>query len=159
MSELVSVDIQDNIQILRLNRPDANALSQAMYAALADAIQNAENDSNIRCNLITGTEEALPLADLVDFAAGPAGEFEASPVDVCLAWPQPTNPSWPPSPALPSVSAPPCCCTVTWCLPATTPLSRCPLPTWAYARGRLQPAAASLAGPGTGRRTADARWC
>ncbi|MFL1404538.1 enoyl-CoA hydratase [Marinobacter sp. M1N3S26] len=82
MSEHISVDIQDKIQVLRLNRPDRkNALSQAMYAALADAIQNAENDSNIRCTLITGNEECFTAGnDLSDFAAGPVGEFESSPV-------------------------------------------------------------------------------
>ena len=82
MSEHVTVDIQDQVQVLRLNRPERkNALSQAMYAALADAIQNAENDSNIRCTLITGTEECFTAGnDLSDFAAGPVGEFETSPV-------------------------------------------------------------------------------
>lgn len=82
MSEHISIDIQDAVQVLRLNRPDRkNALSQAMYAALADAIQSAENDSNIRCTLITGTEQCFTAGnDLADFAAGPAGEFETSPV-------------------------------------------------------------------------------
>lgn len=82
MNEHVSVDIQDQVQILRLNRLDRkNALSQAMYAALADAIQNAESDSNIRCTLITGNEECFTAGnDLSDFAAGPVGEFESSPV-------------------------------------------------------------------------------
>ncbi|GGY70734.1 enoyl-CoA hydratase [Marinobacter zhanjiangensis] len=82
MSEHVSVDIQDQVQILRLNRPERkNALSQAMYSTLADAVRNAENDNNIRCTLITGNEECFTAGnDLSDFAAGPVGEFESSPV-------------------------------------------------------------------------------
>lgn len=82
MSEHVSVDIQDQVQVLRLNRPERkNALSQAMYAALADAIQAAESDNAIRCTLITGSEECFTAGnDLSDFAAGPVGDFETSPV-------------------------------------------------------------------------------
>jgi enoyl-CoA hydratase/carnithine racemase len=81
VSEHVSVDIQDQVQILRINRPDRkNALNQAMYAVLADAVQNAENDNSIRCTLITGSEECFTAGnDLSDFAAGPVGEFETSP--------------------------------------------------------------------------------
>ncbi|MCK7545751.1 enoyl-CoA hydratase [Marinobacter bryozoorum] len=82
MSEHVVIEVRDQVQIARLNRPDRkNALSQAMYAALADAITNAENDANIRCTLITGTEECFTAGnDLSDFAAGPVGDFETSPV-------------------------------------------------------------------------------
>ena len=81
MSEHVSVDIQDKVQILRLNRPERkNALNHAMYAALADALQNAESNGDIRCTLITGSEECFTAGnDLSDFAAGPSEDFEASP--------------------------------------------------------------------------------
>lgn len=81
MSEHVSVDIQDQVQILRLNRPERkNALNHEMYAVLADAISNAEDNGDIRCTLITGSEECFTAGnDLSDFAAGPAADFENSP--------------------------------------------------------------------------------
>ncbi len=82
MSEHVVIEYKDQVQIIRLNRPERkNALSQAMYSALADAILNAENDDTIRCSLITGTAECFTAGnDLGDFAAGPVGDFETSPV-------------------------------------------------------------------------------
>ncbi|SFR77150.1 Enoyl-CoA hydratase/carnithine racemase [Marinobacter daqiaonensis] len=82
MSEHVTIDLQDQIQIARLNRPERkNALTQDMYTALAHAIQSAETDDAIRCTLITGSEECFTAGnDLSDFAAGPVGEFETSPV-------------------------------------------------------------------------------
>lgn len=82
MSEHIVVEVKDQVQILRLNRPERkNALTQAMYAAMADAIASAEQDSNIRCTLITGNSECFTAGnDLSDFAAGAMGEFETSPV-------------------------------------------------------------------------------
>ena len=42
MSEHVVIEVRDQVQIARLNRPDRkNALSQAMYAALSDATRRA----------------------------------------------------------------------------------------------------------------------
>lgn len=81
MTEHVITEVRDQIQIVRLNRPERkNALSKAMYAALADAITSAESDADIRCTLITGTDQCFTAGnDLADFTAGPASDFENSP--------------------------------------------------------------------------------
>lgn len=82
MTEHVVIQQTGAVQVVRLNRPERkNALTHAMYTALADAISNAEQDSSIRCTLITGTSECFTAGnDLTDFMAGPSGQFEHTPV-------------------------------------------------------------------------------
>lgn len=73
------------VATLRLNRPDKkNALSIAMYAALADAIEEAERDESVRVLLLCGAGENFTAGnDLADFAnrpadgTSPAGRFLA----------------------------------------------------------------------------------
>ena len=81
MSDLVTVDLQDHILRLQLNRPDKkNALTQEMYGALADAIVAAEEDLTVRVILLTGTEGCFTAGnDLVDFRR-PQPADEESPV-------------------------------------------------------------------------------
>jgi enoyl-CoA hydratase/carnithine racemase len=78
MSEFVRVDQNGAVLAVTLARPDRrNALTVAMYAALADAVEQGSNDPSIR--LITFRGEGPDFAagnDLLDFldAAPRAGE-------------------------------------------------------------------------------------
>ncbi len=82
MTEQVQVTLDKGVQILTLNRPDKkNALTSEMYGALADGLERAERDPNIRVTLITATGDAFTAGnDMGDFAkAGqtPADETPA----------------------------------------------------------------------------------
>jgi enoyl-CoA hydratase/carnithine racemase len=65
---------------LTLNRPDKkNALTRAMYQALADGIEGAGADPAVRCVLIQANGDIFTAGnDLSDFAAVAAGEDRAS---------------------------------------------------------------------------------
>ena len=55
MSEHVTLDIQDNIATLTLNRPEArNALSTEMQEGLAEYLTQVDMDSNVRCVVLKG---------------------------------------------------------------------------------------------------------
>src|SRR5579872_5778549 len=58
---------------LRLNRPEKrNALTLAMYAALCDAIDQAERDETVQVILLSGAGAGFTAGnDLADFLAGP----------------------------------------------------------------------------------------
>jgi len=58
---------------LRLNRPERkNALSLAMYSALADVIAAADNDADIRVIVLTGSDDFFTSGnDLLDFMNEP----------------------------------------------------------------------------------------
>lgn len=82
----ITVEIQDRIQILRLNRPDKkNALLVAMYQALVDAMKAAEADDAVRAVIITGSEECFTSGnDVMDFMTAPPSD-DSSPVAQFLA--------------------------------------------------------------------------
>ena len=63
MSDLVTVTDDGPVRTVRMNRPDKkNALTFAMYDAMAAAIESAQDNPAIRCLLIAGGER--------DFCAG-----------------------------------------------------------------------------------------
>lgn len=68
-TEHVTTELRERVLILRLNRPDKkNALTQAMYAALAEALQQADRDPAVRCILFTGTDDCFCSGnDIADF--------------------------------------------------------------------------------------------
>ncbi|MBX3455840.1 enoyl-CoA hydratase [Ferrovibrio sp.] len=72
MSDIL-VSSADGITTLAFNRPDKkNAITAAMYAALADALEAADKDAAIRAVLITGTPGCFTAGnDLQDFLANP----------------------------------------------------------------------------------------
>ena len=78
MTDHVRVTIEDNVMRLTLARPDKkNALTNAMYTALADALIRAETDPNVRAVLIEAEGNAFTAGnDLSDFAAVAAGTME-----------------------------------------------------------------------------------
>lgn len=63
----------DGVFILHINRPEKkNALTQSMYAAMADGIKSADQDSDVKVILITGTENCFTSGnDVNDFVKTP----------------------------------------------------------------------------------------
>src|SRR5262245_43513014 len=75
MSEDVLVTRQDGVIEIRLNRPSKkNALTDAMYGAIADAITAAERDATVGAILISAEGDTFSSGnDLSDFAAVASG--------------------------------------------------------------------------------------
>lgn len=78
MTDYVRVTIEDKVMRLTLNRPEKkNALTNAMYAAMAEALISAETDPNVRAVLIEAEGDAFTAGnDLSDFAAVASGTME-----------------------------------------------------------------------------------
>lgn len=72
MSDLVSVTRRGSTVEVELNRPDKkNAITAHMYAAMADAVEQAEADESVRSVLLHGAGSAFSAGnDLQDFLAG-----------------------------------------------------------------------------------------
>ena len=72
MTSLVRTDRDGRVLTITMDRPDKkNALTHAMYAAIADALQLAHDDAQVRCVVITGAGDSFTAGnDLGDFAAG-----------------------------------------------------------------------------------------
>jgi enoyl-CoA hydratase/carnithine racemase len=73
MSDLIHHVVTNRVLTLTISRPDKkNALTVAMYAALADAITTANGDAGVRALLITGSEDSFTAGnDLKDFLENP----------------------------------------------------------------------------------------
>jgi len=82
VTDLVLTEISNQILTVRINRPERkNALTHAMYTALGDAIEKANEDTGIRCVLFCGSEDCFTAGnDLGDFASGLKGTFTETPV-------------------------------------------------------------------------------
>lgn len=78
MTDHVQIAFDDGVMVLTINRPEKkNALTQAMYQTLAEAIEEAQTDSQTRVVLIKGAGGAFTAGnDLADFAAVNAGTAE-----------------------------------------------------------------------------------
>ena len=75
MTDHIKIENNAGILSLTMARPDKkNALTNAMYGALADAIEAAENDPNVRVVLIRGEGDMFTAGnDVGEFAAIAAG--------------------------------------------------------------------------------------
>ncbi|WP_169545194.1 enoyl-CoA hydratase [Sneathiella aquimaris] len=82
MSDFVKVSVSDGIQTLKIDRTDKkNALTQEMYAVLADSLLAAEDNPDIRVTIITGTADSFTSGnDLMDFLQN-ATQEEEKPVE------------------------------------------------------------------------------
>ena len=71
MSEHVIIGREGPVMTIRMNRPDKkNALTRAMYAAMAAALTESDDDPDIRCRVILGVPGAFTSGnDLADFLA------------------------------------------------------------------------------------------
>ena len=69
MSEHVVISHADGVMEIRMNRPEKkNALTRAMYDAMADAFERADADPATRVALLTGTGDAFTSGnDIGDF--------------------------------------------------------------------------------------------
>ena len=83
MSENIRVEVEDGVCTVTIARPEKkNSLTQPMYAGLADAIERAQAERDIRCLLLTGAGEA--------FCAGnDIGDFRTPRAAVCPDAPSP----------------------------------------------------------------------
>lgn len=72
----IVTELQDRVLTIRINRPQKkNALTVAMYAAMADALEAAESDPEVRVVLIHGSDDMFTAGnDLVDFDNAPKRE-------------------------------------------------------------------------------------
>ena len=75
----VLIETSGGVLTLTLNRPEKkNALTRAMYQALGDAIDGANDDKAVRCVLIQANGDAFTAGnDLGDFAAVNSGDASA----------------------------------------------------------------------------------
>ncbi|MGR3660074.1 MAG: enoyl-CoA hydratase [Paracoccaceae bacterium] len=66
----IIVDIDDNIAVIRLNRPDAlNALNSELLGELGKALQDADKNKKVRVIVLTGSEKAFAAgADIKEMA-------------------------------------------------------------------------------------------
>jgi len=78
MTEHVKIQNEGGVLTLTMARPDKkNALTNAMYGALADAIQGAETDSAVRVVLIRGEGDMFTSGnDVGEFAAIATGQAQ-----------------------------------------------------------------------------------
>lgn len=74
MSEFVVIEAEDSVVRVGLNRPEKkNALTTEMYAALADALEKADETSGTRVVLLHGTQDCFTSGnDLMDFMSAAA---------------------------------------------------------------------------------------
>lgn len=72
MAADIQVTQQDGLLTLRFNRPDKrNAITQAMYTAMADALEQAATDDACRVVLFAGSQDCFTSGnDLKDFMTG-----------------------------------------------------------------------------------------
>ncbi|MCB2133828.1 MAG: enoyl-CoA hydratase/isomerase family protein, partial [Rhodobacteraceae bacterium] len=58
--ETLIVEVEDNVSLIRLNRPEAlNALNSRLLRELAAAVAAAEANDKVRCIVLTGSEKAF----------------------------------------------------------------------------------------------------
>lgn len=82
----IRTETRERVLAIEIARPEKkNALTQAMYAALAEALRSADSDANVRAVLIHGSRDCFTAGnDLKDFLERPPHTEEA-PVSRFLA--------------------------------------------------------------------------
>nr|WP_295469013.1 crotonase/enoyl-CoA hydratase family protein [Mesorhizobium sp.] len=90
MSEHIVVERHGAVQTIRMNRPEKkNAITRAMYGAMAKALTGGDADPAIRCHVILGVPGAFSagndMADFMVIAMGGEGGTEVFDFLVALA--------------------------------------------------------------------------
>ncbi|MFO6466065.1 enoyl-CoA hydratase [Jannaschia sp. KMU-145] len=58
--ETLNVDVSNHVALIRLDRPDAlNALNSKLLGELSRALKSAQDDKQVRCIVLTGSEKAF----------------------------------------------------------------------------------------------------
>jgi enoyl-CoA hydratase/carnithine racemase len=80
VSDTVVIDRTEGVLEIRLNRPEKkNALTRAMYDAMADAFARVDADPTLRVALLTGTGDTFTSGnDIADFQARAASNREGA---------------------------------------------------------------------------------
>lgn len=86
MTDRITADLDGGILLVRLNRAEKkNALTNGMYSAMADAIERADRDPDIRVVVFAGSGDVFTAGnDLGDFLENPPHKAE-SPVNRFIA--------------------------------------------------------------------------
>ena len=73
MTDLIQTEQDGAILTIRLNRADKkNAITAAMYSAMADVLRGADSNTSIKVAIITGSGDSFTAGnDLKDFAENP----------------------------------------------------------------------------------------
>ena len=119
----------DGIAGIQIARPERkNAITEEMYAALADALQAAERDASVRAILLHGQADVFTAGnDIQDFLRRPPRKARTR--RCSASWPRWRERSsrwWPRSTAWRWASAPRCCCIAIWCTAPTIHVFRFP---------------------------------
>ncbi|RON49043.1 enoyl-CoA hydratase-related protein [Pseudomonas frederiksbergensis] len=79
MTDAIQIERERGLLTLRLNRPDKkNALTRAMYAQLAKALSDADQDPEINAVLITGSADCFTAGnDIADFLQQPPSSLDS----------------------------------------------------------------------------------
>ncbi len=74
--ETITVDVENHIALIRLNRPDAlNALNTQLLRELCQALEEADSNEKTRCIIITGSEKAFAAgADIKEMSSKSFGD-------------------------------------------------------------------------------------
>ncbi|WP_312529377.1 enoyl-CoA hydratase [Paracoccus sp. (in: a-proteobacteria)] len=78
--QTLTVEIDDYIALIRLNRPDAlNALNSELLSELGDALAEADRNEKVRCVVVTGSEKAFAAgADIQEMSTLSYGDVVSS---------------------------------------------------------------------------------
>ncbi|WP_460134332.1 enoyl-CoA hydratase-related protein [Pseudomonas sp. S1_E04] len=81
MTDAILLQRERGLLTLQLNRPDKkNALTRAMYTQLAEALEQADADSQISAVLIQGSSECFTAGnDIGDFLQHPPSDLDSPP--------------------------------------------------------------------------------
>lgn len=90
MSEHVEIERRGAVQVIRMNRPDKkNAITRAMYGAMAAALTAGDADPAVRCHVFLGVPGAFSsgndMADFMVIAMGGDGGTEVNDFLLALA--------------------------------------------------------------------------
>ncbi len=79
--EFVDINLREHVLYLHLDREDRkNALNHGMYWAMAQAIERADDDEDVRVILIYGSDDCFSSGnDIADFVSKDLGNYEEVP--------------------------------------------------------------------------------